>query len=183
MKRVEKNILRRIIVVVLMVAAGFGFYLFNAQNLVGNAMPMPFGVGAAVVLSGSMEPTLSVNDLVIVKAQDEYLVDDIIVYQERNYMVIHRVIGKAENMLQTQGDANNTADEPIEITNVKGKMVARIPLMGAAVQMIKTPVGIFVLLAAAVLLTEMSFRKEKQKGDDELEKIKEEIRRLREEEK
>lgn len=177
------GILRRIAVIIFTIAAGLGFYLFNAQNLVGNAMPMPFGVGAAVVLSGSMEPTLSVNDLVIVKAQDSYQVDDIIVFQEKNYLVIHRVIGSGENVLQTRGDANNVPDEPVDASNVKGKMIAHIPNMGILIQMIKTPIGIFCLLAAAVLLTELSFRRKKQKGDDELESIKAEIRRLREEEK
>ena len=176
------GVLRRITVIVFTIAAGIGFYLFNAYNLVGNAMPMPFGVGAAVVLSGSMEPTLSINDLVIVQAQDSYEVDDIIVYQEKNYLVIHRVVAKAENVLQTQGDANNAPDDPIDLANVKGKMIGCIPSIGTLIQVIKTPVGIFGLLAAAVFMTELSFRKEKQKGDEELEKIKAEIRRLREEE-
>lgn len=177
------GILRRIAVIIFTIAAGLGFYLFNAQNLVGNAMPMPFGVGAAVVLSGSMEPALSVNDLVIVKAQDSYQMDDIIVYQEKNYLVIHRIIGIGENVLQTKGDANNIPDEPFDTAKVKGKMVARIPNMGILVQMIKTPIGIFGLLGTAIFLTELSFRREKQKDADELESIKAEIRRLREEEK
>lgn len=176
------GVLRRITVIIFTIAAGVGFYLFNAYNLAGNAMPMPFGVGAAIVLSGSMEPTLSVNDLVIVKEQDSYQVDDIVVYQERNYMVIHRVISVGKEVLQTQGDANNVSDEPISLANVKGKMIAHIPAVGAVVQIIKTPIGIFALFAAAVYLTELSFRKEKQEDDDELERIKAEIRRLREEE-
>lgn len=183
MSKKVKGIIRRMIVIFLMVCAGSGFYMFNAQNLVGNAMPMPFGIGAAVVLSGSMEPSLSVNDLVIVKEQESYEADDIIVYQEKNYLVIHRIVGMDGNMVQTQGDANNVVDEPIDLGNVKGKMIARIPNMGIMIQVIKTPVGIFGLLAVAVFLTELSFRKEKQKGDDELESIKAEIRRLREEEK
>lgn len=182
MNKTLKGILQRIIVGIAVIAAGVGFYSFNAQNLVGNPMPMPFGVGAAIVLSGSMEPTLSINDFVIVKAQNCYEIEDIIVYQEKNYLVVHRVIGKTQNLLQTQGDANHAPDEPIEVTSVRGKVIACIPYIGSLVQIIKTPVGIAGLLAVAILLTELSFRKEKQKGDDELEAIKEEIRRLREEE-
>ena len=44
---------------------GINVYLWNASSLAGNAMPMPFGFGMAVVLSGSMEPVLSVNDLLL----------------------------------------------------------------------------------------------------------------------
>ena len=176
------GILRRVIVAVFAILAGFGGYLFNAQKLAGNAMPMPFGVGAAIVLSGSMEPTLSVNDLVIVKEQDSYQVDDIVVYQERNHMVIHRVISVADEVLQTQGDANNVADEPISLTCVKGKMIAQVPSVGVVIQLLKAPIGFLTLFAIALYLMELSFRKEKQEDDDELERIKAEIRRLREEE-
>ena len=177
------GILRRVIIGMFAILAGLGFYLFNAEKLAGNAMPMPFGVGAAIVLSGSMEPALSVNDLVIVKEQDSYQVDDIVVYQERNHMVIHRVISVGDDVLQTQGDANNVADEPVNLTCVKGKMIVQVPGVGIVVQLIKTPVGIFALFAMALYLMELSFRKEQKDDDDELERIRTEIRRLREEEK
>ena len=45
----------------------------------------------------------------------------------------------------------------------------------------KNTVMVIALVAAAVLLMESSFRRDKKKSDDELEKIKEEIRRLKEE--
>lgn len=176
------GILSRGVVAIFAIAAGLGFYLFNAQKLAGNTMPMPFGVGAAVVLSGSMEPTLSVNDLVIVKEQESYQVNDIIVYQEKNHMVIHRVIRVEDEVLQTQGDANNVSDEPISLVSVKGKMIVQVPGVGAVVRLIKTPIGFFALFAAAICLLELSFRKEKKEDDDELERMKAEIRRMREEE-
>ena len=37
------------------------------------------------------------------------------------------------------------------------------------------------MIAGAVVLMELSYRKEKKKGSDELEKIKEEIRKLKDE--
>ena len=60
-----KTALRMLALLILGVFLGIRFYAWNAQHLTGNAVPMPFGVGASVVLSGSMEPALSVGDLLI----------------------------------------------------------------------------------------------------------------------
>jgi len=46
---------------------------------------------------------------------------------------------------------------------------------------LKTPVGVLLLLGGALLLTEMSFRSEHKEGDQKVEQLKAEIRRLREE--
>ena len=43
----------------------------------------------------------------------------------------------------------------------------------------KTPTGILLILIAAFLLIEASFRKQRENDDEELEAIKEEIRRLK----
>lgn len=160
---------------------GLRLYLWNAQNLVGNAMPMPFGWGASVVLSGSMEPALSVDDLVFIREQASYQAGDIVVYQDGDILVIHRIISVEGDAIITQGDANNTADQPISQSAVKGKAVGQIPRVGAVVRFLKTPAGFFLLILAAVLLFELPYRKERKKTDEELQKIKDEIRRLKDE--
>ena len=158
---------------------GINLYLWNARSLMGNALPMPFGYGAAVVLTGSMEPAIRADDLILVAEQDAYEVEDIVVYQSGRVLVVHRIVDIADGMVTTQGDANNAADAPIELSAVKGRVVGVIPGAGSLVKILKTPAATIALLAGAVVLMEMSYRKEKQKGDDELEKIKEEIRRLK----
>ena len=84
-------------------------------------------------------------------------------------------------MVTTKGDANNAPDAPIELSAVKGKVVGVIPGVGGIVKILKTPTATAIMLVGAVLLLEASFRKEKKKGDDQLEKIKEEIRKLKDE--
>ena len=54
-----KNLIRIIVLVVCGTVLGVNVYLANANSLIGNKLPMPFGCGAAVVLSGSMEPEMS----------------------------------------------------------------------------------------------------------------------------
>ena len=142
-------------------------------------MPMPFGVGMSVVLSGSMEPTLSVDDLVLVHRDARYEKGDVVVFQDGNSLVIHRIISIDGDEVITQGDANNTTDDPISTTDIKGKMVASIPVLGAAVRFLKSPVGFVLILLAAVLLFELPHMRERKKAAEDKEKIKEEIRRLK----
>lgn len=170
-----------LIIIFVSLVLGVNLYCWNAKSLVGNALPMPFGYGASVVLSGSMEPVLSVNDLVIIHETKDVSVGDIIVYQSGYSLIIHRIVSMDGDTIITQGDANNTADKPISISDVKGKMSHHIPLIGGAIRGLKTPVGIIITLAVAILLIELSYTDDKKKDNDEIEKIKEEIRRLKEE--
>lgn len=160
---------------------GVNAYLANANSLVGNQIPMPFGYGAAVVLSGSMEPEFSEGDLIIVKKADSFAKNDIVVFQDGNMLVVHRIINIDGKTITTKGDANKTADKPIDVSAVKGKVLFCIPFAGNAVQFLKTPVGTICIIAAAFALIEIPRRKEKKKYDEEREKIIEEIERLKNE--
>jgi signal peptidase len=157
---------------------GVKLYTWNARSLVGNRLPMPFGYGASVVLSGSMEPALSVNDLVILKETQDVQKGDVIVYESGSELIIHRVQDVDGDTITTKGDANSIADEPFDRSFVRGKMIAAFPAVGALVRLLKTPAGTIALLAAAFLLIELSYRRESVE-DDEIRELKEEIRRLK----
>lgn len=174
-----KAILRTLLIVFVSLVVGFNLYSWNAHSLMGNALPMPMGYGAAVVLTGSMEPTIGADDLIIVAEQDEYAVDDIVVYQSGSILVVHRVVDITDGMVTTKGDANNVADDPVELSAIKGEVITVIPGMGTVARILKTPAATVALLIGAVVLMEASFRREKKKGNDELERIKEEIRQLK----
>ncbi len=173
-----KLVLRIIALVLVCVFVGFNLYLWNSQTMNGNIFPMPFGVGAAIVLSGSMEPTLQVDDLIVAVRQDTYCVGDIVVYQSGSSMVVHRIIAMEGESVTTQGDANNTPDTPILIASVKGKVVIHISKLGILVRILKTPTVAFSLMALAIYLMERSFRNEKDQEKDKIQKMEEEIQRL-----
>ncbi len=182
-EKAKKNkysaLIRRIALAVLGILLGLNVYHANAQNLAGKSLPMPFGFGAAVVLSGSMEPTLSVNDVIFVRAKDCYNINDIVVYDSGREMIVHRITEHNGDTITTKGDANNASDEPISAEAVKGKVVFSIPYVGVAVKALRSPVGMIVILLTAVLLTEGSFRRKKESDENRLEEIKEEIRKLK----
>ncbi|MEE1002566.1 MAG: signal peptidase I [Acutalibacteraceae bacterium] len=175
----KKTVFRYIIFSFIGIVLGLFVYAQNAQGILRDKMPMPFGYGMSVVLSGSMESRLSVDDLVIIKATDRFEVNDIVLYQDGDSLVIHRIIEIDGDTVTTKGDANNVADEPINKSQIKGVLVYDITGLGAVVNVLKQPVSVFIILAAALLLTELSYRKEKDKDTEELDEIKKMIEELK----
>jgi len=174
-----KDIVRIVILVLCGVALGVNLYHANASKLVGNQLPMPFGFGTAVVLSGSMEPAISVNDLIIVSENKRYAEGDIVVYQDGGSLVVHRVIEIDGNEIITKGDANNVADNPMEKSLVKGTVIGIIPGIGSLVRFIKTPTGTILFVLAAIVLIELPYRMEKKRDDEKRQQIIDEINRLK----
>ena len=174
-----KTALRISVLILVSLVLGVNLYTWNARSLLGNSLPMPFGYGAAVVLTGSMEPAIMQDDLIIVARQEDYQEGDIVVYQSGSMVVCHRILSIEDETVTTQGDANNAPDAPIRLETIKGEVVGVIPGFGAVARLLKTPAATITLIAAALLTSELSFRKDKKKDMDELERIKEEIRRLK----
>lgn len=158
---------------------GVLLYQWIAGESVKNDLPMPFGYGVAVVLSGSMEPALHVNDFVVAAEKDDYNVGDIVVYQSGQSLTVHRIVARDGDLITTQGDANNTTDEPVPISAVKGAVVLRIPLLGSVIRLVKKPVVAIILLMAVFLLLYRALEPETKKDKDNPEEIKEEIRRIK----
>ena len=141
---------------------------------------MPFGYGVAVVLSDSMKPELSKGDLIFVSEGESYAERDIVVFQEGSMLVVHRIIKIDGDNVTTKGDANNSEDEPINVKDIKGRVVAGIPYVGDVVNVIKSPVGTVCIIALAIILIEIPRRNEKKKDEEEKKKIIDEINRLKE---
>ena len=177
--RVGSIIFRIVLIVIAGLTVGIGVFSWNASGLVGNQLPMPFGFGVSVVMSPSMEPVLHTNDLIFVTEQDSYDVDDIVVYQEGKMLVIHRIISIDGDNVITKGDANNIADEPVSMSDIKAKLSFRIPFVGVIFKYLKTVPGTLLVLAIALFLLYRSRQKERDKDREELEDIVEEIKRLR----
>ncbi len=176
-----KSILRLILILVCGAVVGFNVYLANANSLVGNKLPMPFGYGAAVVLSDSMKPELSKGDLILVSEKDSYAKRDVVVYQENGMLVVHRIIKIDGESVTTKGDANNAEDAPIKVKDIKGEVIFHVPYVGDAVNVIKSPIGTICVIALAIILIEIPRRNEKKKDDEEKQKVIDEINRLKNE--
>lgn len=78
------------------------------------------------VSSGSMYPTLKINDIVIVRKQKQYFIDDIITYFDESFngYVTHRIIGIENGRFVTKGDSNNVVDKnSVNAEQIVGKVV------------------------------------------------------------
>ena len=132
------------------------------------------------VVSGSMEPTYSVGDLIYVKDVDPELikVGDPITFVLNEDLVVatHRVVAiDAENrQFVTKGDANEHEDAPrVHFNNLIGVPVFSIPLLGYVSAYIQSPPGMYVaigfgiLLLAAVFLPDLLTKKPKKEEAQE----------------
>ena len=132
------------------------------------------------VISGSMEPTYSVGDLLYVKTvdPDSVKVGDPITFVLNEDLVVatHRVVAiDAQNRLfTTKGDANETEDaSPVHFNNLVGVPVFAIPLLGYVSAYIQSPPGMYVAIAlgagllAAVFLPDLLTKKEKKESQED----------------
>lgn len=119
-----------------------------------------FGYSSYIVVSGSMEPSIKVGDLVVIKQANESELDenDIITFSdESGNIVTHRIISinydkNGKKQYQTKGDNNNSADIGlVTIENVKGKYCFKINSMGKVINTIFSPVGILIIALIIVL--------------------------------
>ena len=99
---------------------------------------------------------------------DSLQVGDIIVYNRPydHIQVVHRIIAVLPDGIITKGDAN-PVDDGILLTeaDIYGVYLGHIPGVGRLANIIRTPVGIAVILAAVVLLLLSDARPQKQSKD------------------
>ena len=84
-----------------------------------------------------------------------------------------------ETSVTTQGDANNAADAPIDPALIKGRVICHIDRVGDVVAFLKSPVGILIVLAAAIVLMEIPRRREKAEEEKARQQIIDEINQLK----
>ena len=179
-KRFLRGLWRSLLLLVTALAIGIGIYSFHLRIFSGDRLPMPFGVGAAVVISGSMEPELSVGDLIVVCRADEYRVGQTVVFETGGSLVVHELIRFEDGMAVTKGSANNTEDEPISPKNIRGRVVLSIPFVGYVLDVIRSLPGTLAIIGLSVFLYLRSWRDEKNEDDEKRLALLEEIKRLRE---
>ena len=164
------KLLSNILFTVFMIVIVFLIFI-TAQSRLTGMEPSLFGNRLYVVDSGSMEPALKINSLIIVneKSPDQINIGDILTYYGADSVtrVTHRVkeIGPNNEYFITQGDANNIEDAmPVERTDVIGTVGITIPYVGYAFRFLSSVQGIIFILAVGFIsfVLPLLFKKKKE---------------------
>ena len=158
--RIILRVLTTVITVVLALVVVFNIAAAIKRYVTGRPCETVLGLGTAIVITGSMEPNISVQDLVVIFKTGDYGVRDVVTYEGNSMPVTHRIVDKRvdENgvvFYQTKGDANNTADgEWISEDRIVGEVIAVFSGFGKVQEFIQKPIGFLTvtLLAGALIL-------------------------------
>lgn len=157
-----RKIFNIIITVVLILLIVLVVFLFAVR--MSGKTPSLFGYSVYRVQSGSMEPKLSVGDVILVKSCDpeDIHMGDIITYKVTHgamtgSTITHRVVQEPEERdgvyyFVTKGDANNVTDEEISFDVIEGKYVKSLYLIDKLYSFFLSPVGLITFVGVIILL-------------------------------
>lgn len=123
-----KSIMKFILALILSILLSFLLYYKMVNS---ELVTKIFGFSVLRVESGSMEDTLSIGDIIIIKECVDYRIGDIVTYNVNDeYLVTHRIIEKENGQFVTKGDNNNTKDN-VKVTkdNIEGKIILNSKLL------------------------------------------------------
>ena len=148
---------------VAIIILSFAVITFLLTRFTGGT-PSLFGYTLQRVSSGSMVPELEVGDVILsrnLREGDALNEGDIITFDGSDQFgevnVTHRVIvvPHDENgvvMLQTKGDANDIADNPIEFSRVKSIVLKKLSFLRTIYDMFLSPWGLIIFIALLLLV-------------------------------
>lgn len=148
-----KRIIKVIITVLLFIILSFNIFNFVSINILKNKLPTINGYAYLEVVSGSMEPKISIGDMIIIDTKvEKYQKNDIVTFEDINgSFVTHRILEINDNEVITKGDANNTIDEAINKDSIVGKYVYQIDGIGALMKSIRSPLTLIMILIIGIL--------------------------------
>lgn len=154
------NIITKIIINILVVLVTILIF-FSVYNLISlkclhKEYTSIIGFSMFEVVTGSMEPTLNVGDLIIIKNYDNYKRDDIITYKIDDDFITHRITDIDDDYVYTKGDANNSEDNKILYSQIIGKVVFIIDNGGVWREILLTP-RVFIMMIIILVLVSLCF--------------------------
>ena len=168
LKRIIKLIVNifTYVLLIILICVIYGKLVITFGN---NVYPNYFGYTFFEVASGSMKPTLEVNDVIVVKITNENLKKgDIIAFQGESAVITHRILYIDGNIITVKGDNNNIVDKPISRDQVIGKIVKIVPKLGVWKKIIVEPK---ILLSIFITLLLFDFALSYNKDDKKKKKL------------
>ena len=179
-KRMTKKIFKCIILGILMSLFIINLILSFEENT------HILGIYMFNIVSGSMEPTLEINDVVIVKKCPikELKEGDIITFLQEDRTISHRIlrITKDEGELKfiTKGDNNEIADKDVvHANNIYGKVLFNVKGIGKIIQYIQDVRGFINIIIFVIIIFILVSMNDKHKNIRKIKRKKYEIKKMR----
>lgn len=166
------KILRRVFWPIIILAILFCAYVAYQKVIKKEANIQIFGYRAYIVLTGSMEPSINIGDVVIIKKseKDKIQVGSIITFKAdgQETTVTHRIVEILEDNGQpiyiTKGDHNNANDpDLVKYENIQGIMLFKVGKIGKIITELLTGTGLIVMIIVIAISYEYSNKKEDRK--------------------
>lgn len=167
--RIANKIFNIILCIIIIPIVCVNITMFIQSTINKDKVPSFLGYKFFVILTGSMEDTLNIEDFIITKeVKDTQLnIGDIISFKEKNTIITHRItqINNEGNIkiFTTKGDNNNTEDlYKVTQDKIEGKYIFKIPYMGKVLKFLQSIWGILLLILIPVTTIITSFRREQR---------------------
>ena len=160
-RKIFKVVLNTLLVIVglLLIIA---VYNLNSTKIQKKDYTNYFGYTTFNITSGSMEPTIYVDDYVIVKLNNKNIKKgDIITFKTNNTIITHRIVKIDKDTITTRGDNNNVDDKPIKRNEVIGKVTHIGRQYGIFLKIIKTP-QVFITFFISIILMDIALGEDKE---------------------
>ena len=176
--KIVKKILRWIVILIIGVITLFNIYNLVNTKILKNDLTTINSYAMLEVVSGSMEPSLNIGDLVIIDIESkDYKIGDIVTYKdENNLFVTHRILYINDDKYVLKGDANNAIDKPINSSQIVGKYVSRVEYVGNIIRSIRNPFSLVIILLFGIIIC-IILSLDEDDDDNEKEKIEREKER------
>lgn len=151
--KIFKKIIAIVAASILILILSFNIFNFISIKVLGNELPTINGYAYLEVISGSMEPKISIGDIIIIDTKvNNYKVKDIVTFKDINdSFVTHRIIEIKEDEIITQGDANNTIDDPITDEQIVGRYICKLEGIGALMKSFRSPLTLVMILIIGII--------------------------------
>lgn len=157
--------MKKILYYVLFLVIVLPFLIFNLTLIIKSKLYPDkiadfMGYKPFIVMSGSMETTINIGDLVIVKKVNSSNIHtgDIIAFKNGNIVISHRVKEVINDSgtykFKTKGDNNNVADDFIVNSDaIEGIFVNKIPGLGSILLFLGKPIGLLMVILVIIIVS------------------------------
>lgn len=164
------KIISLVIYIIMIPIIIFNFTMIIKSFINPTEIPDFFGYKNFIIVSGSMIPSININDTIIVKEvpQEEIKVNDIISFKQGEIITTHRVINIIEEegikKYQTKGDSNNTKDkELVTYKQIEGKYQFKLSGIGKIIEILKNKWTLITFISIVIICYWYGYRIDKRK--------------------